>query len=217
MFRIDWMERRFSRTRPWQVVAIWGPVMLWLLWRGFADATLTAGTAVGLLALGVLAWTLLEYLLHRWVFHFQPGRDSELQRDLAFLIHGVHHDYPYDADRLVMPPLVAAALAVVIGGPLRILVGPHLFAPIFAGLVGGYFWYDLTHYAVHHLRPRTALGAFQRRRHMRHHFKDSRSGFGVTTPLWDLVFRTAPSGARAVREGALAAETVERGPVEPVC
>lgn len=192
MFRVDWVERRLSRVRPWQVVAVWVPVTAFFLASAARDPALSPGeAALGVLS-GLVFWTLLEYALHRWVFHFRPDPASDLQRDLSFLVHGVHHAFPYDADRLVMPPVLAAVIALAIGLPARALVGVAWFAPAFAGLLAGYLWYDLTHYATHHLRPRTALGEMQRRNHMVHHFKRPDSLYGVTTPLWDLVFGTLP-------------------------
>ncbi len=203
MFRVEWAERYVSRVRPWQVAVVWGPVVLYFLGRSLADGALGVSAAVCLLASGLLAWTFVEYVLHRWLFHFTPRPGSEIQDDFAFLIHGVHHDYPYDPDRLVMPPAATAVFAIGVGWPLHALVGPHYFAPLFGGLIAGYLWYDLTHYAVHHLKQRTAFGKLQRRNHMLHHFKGSDVRFGVTTPLWDMVFRTYP---RAEQEGELAPE-----------
>jgi sterol desaturase/sphingolipid hydroxylase (fatty acid hydroxylase superfamily) len=84
---------------------------------------------------------------------------------------------------------------------MRAALGPAWFAPAFAGLLAGYLWYDLTHYAVHHLKPRTALGEAQRRYHYLHHFKTPDRRYGVTTPVWDLVFGTRPGD-----EGAAEAE-----------
>lgn len=192
MFRVRWIERYLSRVRPGQVLLVWVPVVAFFLARAGLDPELGLGRlGAGLLG-GLFLWTLLEYVLHRWVFHFRPSPGSELQRDLAFLIHGVHHDWPHDADRLVMPPLVAAILAVLVGVPMRVLLGPTWFAPVFAGLVAGYLWYDMTHFATHHLRPRTAFGELQRRNHMLHHFKHPGRLFGVTSPLWDFVFGTWP-------------------------
>lgn len=189
MFRVEWIERHLSRVRPWQVAVFWLPVSAWFLARGLLHPALDAGRVAGLFLGGVAAWTFLEYLLHRWVFHFEPRAGSQLQQELSFLVHGVHHDYPYDPDRLVMPPAVAVVVALAVGFPLRAALG-HLFAPAFAGLVAGYLWYDLTHYAVHHLRQRTALGRMQRRNHYLHHFRHPDRLFGVTTPIWDFVFGT---------------------------
>ena len=197
MFRVEWIERYLSRVRPLHVLVVWAPVALWFVARAVRDESIGVAGALALVAAGVLAWTLLEYLLHRWVFHFVPDPASELQRDLAFMAHGVHHDWPYDPDRLVMPPVVAVLLAFAIGLPLRALVGARLFPGLFAGLVAGYLWYDLTHYAVHHLKQRTAFGRLQRRNHLVHHFAQPNARYGVTTPLWDLVFGTYPEAVKA--------------------
>lgn len=193
MFRVDWIERHLSRVRPWHVAVIWGPVLAWFLGRAALDARLGKPALLLAFALGLMTWTLLEYLLHRNLFHFRPDPDSELQQDVAYLIHGVHHDYPYDPDRLVMPPIATAVFAVVIGLPLHFLLGPHLFRPAFSGLLAGYLWYDFTHYAVHHVKFRGSAGRWLRRHHLRHHFATPGQCFGVTSPFWDLVFGTYPS------------------------
>ncbi len=199
MFRVEWIERYLSRVRPWQVAAVWGPVSAWFLVAGARHPELDGERVTELFLAGVAAWTLLEYLLHRWVFHFEPRADSELQQDLSFLVHGVHHDYPYDPERLVMPPVVAVVIALAVGFGLHAGLGPRLFPPVFSGLVAGYLWYDLTHYAVHHLRQSTALGRMQRRNHYLHHFRHPDRLFGVTTPFWDFVFRTHLAAERDVR------------------
>ena len=188
MFRVPWIERYLSRVRPWQVVVVWAPVSLYCLARGFH--ALSPLAALGTMLTGVLTWTLLEYTLHRFAFHFAPSPRSELQQDLSFLIHGVHHDYPMDPDRLVMPPVISLVLSVLIGVPAFLMVGPQHFWSFFGGLTAGYLWYDLTHYATHHFKPRTAWGRAQKAHHMLHHFQTPELRFGITTPLWDYVFGT---------------------------
>jgi hypothetical protein len=191
MFTIDWVEKYFSRVRPWHVIAIWVPFSLYMGYRAFTGDQNSVLAFAGFFALGVLAWTLLEYGLHRAIFHFKPREDSEVQQDLAFLIHGIHHDYPWDADRLVMPPTVAALIAVIVWWPAKWAFGLHVHA-WFAGLVMGYVWYDLTHYYLHHAVPTTAAGKWLRKYHLVHHFKTPNVRYGITTPLWDLVFGTYP-------------------------
>jgi sterol desaturase/sphingolipid hydroxylase (fatty acid hydroxylase superfamily) len=101
-------------------------------------------------------------------------------------------------------------IAVAIGYPLRALLGPDPFPGVFAGLVAGYLWYDLTHYAVHHLSQRTAFGKLQRRNHLVHHFAQPNARFGVTTPLWDICFGTYPATTKAsVRDPAAPHPEVE--------
>lgn len=211
MFRVDWIEKHLSRVRRVHVLVVWTPVMLWFLVRAIRTPDVGPLGAIGLFLAGVLAWTLLEYVLHRWVFHFQPDPRSELQRDLAFLIHGVHHDWPYDRDRLVMPPLAAVLLAIAIGVPMKTVTGPSLFPGLFAGLVGGYLWYDMTHYALHHLHQRTPFGKLQRRNHLVHHFTQPDARYGVTTPIWDICFGTYPASTKPIVHERVAAQSEGEG------
>src|SRR5438105_15492631 len=91
MFSVPWVEKYFSRVRPWHVVAIWGPFTLWLAWRGVRDAQLSAGAFALFLALGVLAWTRLEYLLHRCGLHWAPDPGAGGPRGAPALLHAIHH------------------------------------------------------------------------------------------------------------------------------
>jgi sterol desaturase/sphingolipid hydroxylase (fatty acid hydroxylase superfamily) len=145
---------------------------------------------IGVFGLGIVGWSLTEYLLHRFVFHFRP--DTGWGRRLHFIIHGVHHDHPHDPMRLVMPPSVSVPLALLVFLLLRALVGPAWSLPFFAGFLIGYLVYDMAHYHIHHHRSGDRLSLALRRYHYRHHFQQSDRGFGVTSPLWDKVFGTVP-------------------------
>jgi 4-hydroxysphinganine ceramide fatty acyl 2-hydroxylase len=105
------------------------------------------------------------------------------------VIHGVHHDYPNDARRLVMPPVVSIPLAFLFYG-LFLLIFGSLTPPVFAGLVFGYVCYDMLHYATHHLAMKRGAWLWLKQYHLRHHFKDDHHGYGISSPLWDYVFRT---------------------------
>lgn len=188
MFTIPWVDKYFSRVRPWHVCALWIPFTLYMVYR--AAGHMSAPAIAGWAALGALSWTLLEYGLHRFVFHFEPDPGSELQKDASWLIHGIHHDYPWDRDRLVMPPTVTALIALIVWLAFRWLgSAEHAWM---AGMVGGYVWYDLTHYYLHHAAPTTAFGKWLRRYHLVHHFQTPEKRYGITTPLWDHVFGTFP-------------------------
>jgi dihydroceramide fatty acyl 2-hydroxylase len=184
----------FSRVHPAVPAVIFGPVIAVMFWLG-ADRGLAAWE-LPMLALGGLAiWTLTEYWLHRLLFHWQPkfrGGDK-----LHFIIHGVHHDHPNDRLRLVMPPAVSIPLAALFFWAFTTIFGTPAAYPLFAGFIGGYLFYDYTHYYVHHFVPKSELGKRLREQHMRHHFQDHRYGFGVSSPIWDVVFRTLPRKRRA--------------------
>ena len=146
------------------------------------------------LAAGYAVWTLTEYWLHRIVFHFEP--DHGVGRRVHWIIHGVHHDHPNDPMRLVMPPAASIPLALLFVGLFHALLPAAQSWGLLAGFLGGYLAYDMTHYYVHHRRPRGPIGRKLRELHMRHHFQDHTRGFGVSAPWWDVVFRTPTRAAR---------------------
>jgi sterol desaturase/sphingolipid hydroxylase (fatty acid hydroxylase superfamily) len=199
MFESELVER-FSRIHPVTVFVVWVPVVIGVLYRSWSRNALSILSTVGVVAAGILAWTLCEYVLHRWVFHWTD--DTPRGRRIHFLLHGVHHDYPNDKDRLVMPLGFSIPLGLLFFGGFYALFGIVIAEPLFAGMVLGYLVYDGTHYAVHHFRQSTRLGRFVKRHHMLHHHMDHDGGFGVSSPLWDLVFRTMPSVKPARRSGA---------------
>jgi dihydroceramide fatty acyl 2-hydroxylase len=163
------------------------PVVLLCTWLGL-DSGYGVPAVIGFVVGGLVIWTLTEYWLHRLVFHWEP--DHPLGSRLHFIMHGVHHDHPNDRLRLVMPPAVSIPLAAVFLLGFLAIFGPAAGYPLFAGFILGYLVYDYTHYHVHHHVPRTAAGKRLREQHMRHHFQDHRYGYGVSSPLWDFVFRT---------------------------
>ncbi len=193
MFESDFFEW-FSRIHPITPFVAWTPIMGFVLYRSYERHALSFGTTAGLFVVGVLIWSITEYLLHRFVFHWE--NDSAVGRRIHFLLHGVHHDYPNDKDRLVMPLGASLPLGVIFYGIYYFTVGPVLGEPLYAGMALGYMAYDGTHYAVHHFKQRTRLGRWVRRHHMLHHHADHDGGFGVSSPLWDLVFRTMPEPRR---------------------
>ena len=180
----------FSRVHPAVPPLIYLPLVGFLLYRALGPEGLAPAGVAGAFGLGLVFWTLTEYILHRFVFHLRP--DTTWGRRIHFVIHGVHHDYPHDPMRLVMPPSVSVPLAVLVYLLFRWLFGPEWSLPIFAGLIIGYLAYDMTHFHLHHHRSDNRLSLALRRYHYRHHFQQSDRGYGVTSPLWDKVFGTAP-------------------------
>jgi sterol desaturase/sphingolipid hydroxylase (fatty acid hydroxylase superfamily) len=179
-----------SRVHPIVPPLIYLPVIGYLVVRAIGHENLSVAAVAGVFALGILAWSLTEYMLHRFLFHLEP--DSHWGRRLHFIIHGVHHDFPHDPMRLVMPPSVSIPLAIAFWLLFRAVLGPAWALPAFAGFLLGYLAYDMAHYHMHHHRSKNRLSLALRRYHYRHHFQQSDRGFGVTTPLWDRVFRTSP-------------------------
>jgi sterol desaturase/sphingolipid hydroxylase (fatty acid hydroxylase superfamily) len=138
---------------------------------------------------GVVFWTLFEYLLHRFVFHYTPK--TQWGKRFHYFTHGIHHDYPKDSTRLVMPLGVSIPLAGILYLPFYVFAGVWGNA-FFAGFLFGYMCYDAMHFAVHHLQFNGKIGRFMHAYHMKHHFHDDHNSFGVSSPLWDLIFSTLP-------------------------
>ena len=185
MFESDLLDR-LSRVHPAVPPAIFLPTIAVLFVVGARELT-TAGT-IGLVLAGWLFWTLTEYWLHRLVFHFEP--EMGIGARLHWMIHGVHHDHPNDPMRLVMPPAASIPLAIVVIGAMFLIAGTVHAPGVAAGFLVGYLIYDETHYAMHHHVPKSRLGKRLRELHMRHHFQDDETGFGISAPYWDVVFRT---------------------------
>lgn len=189
MFESDLVER-FSRIPPWQPPVLYVPAIAVLVALGVRAGGIAWPAFLGLFVAGALLWSLLEYGLHRFLFHYRPR--SAFGRRLFWIMHGVHHDWPDDALRLVFPPIISLPLAVLFWWTFGRVAGDTLRYPLMAGFVSGYLAYDMLHYWVHHGRPTSRLGRGLRRHHMAHHFADARHGFGVSSPLWDRVFGSAP-------------------------
>lgn len=196
LFKSDFLEF-FSHISPVVVLVIWLPVALFFLVWSIVRAP--AGTfpvyiPVGFI-LGLILWTLAEYLLHRFLFHM-PVKGEKAER-IIFLFHGVHHAQPQEKTRLVMPPAVSIPLAAIFYGIYHlffavILKAPQWVAPVFSAFIFGYLVYDLTHYATHHFPMRSGYAKYIKRYHMQHHYKTPNARFGVSSPLWDVVFKTKP-------------------------
>lgn len=146
------------------------------------------GLAVPLLfAAGLLEWTWFEYMLHRYVFHYEPK--SAWGKRMIHLFHGIHHDFPNEADRLVMPPATSIPIAAVFL-MIHYAVFGNAGLPLFAGFLAGYLYYEHVHYSVHNSKRKFGWTEKQRKEHLLHHFQHADYRFGVTSPLWDYVFRT---------------------------
>ncbi|MBK8254525.1 MAG: sterol desaturase family protein [Polyangiaceae bacterium] len=192
MFETPLIER-FSRVHFTTPFIFWLPVVFYLGYISLSGG-MSIAPFVGLILAGILVWTLAEYVLHRWVFHYMGPRPW--QRRMQFIIHGVHHDFPNDADRLVMPIGASLPMGAVFYILFRLIAGPEYCNPFFMGFGLGYLAYDGLHYAVHHFRMSSGIGKWLKRYHMIHHHTGVEARWGVSSPLWDYIFGTAGDGAK---------------------
>ena len=188
MFKSDFIDF-FSRTHFSIVAILYVPASLALMAYSVIVKEVALLPTLGLAVAGVLAWTFTEYWLHRTFFHWEPN--TSWGPKLHFLVHGVHHTWPRDKYRLVMPPAVSISLFVIFLVFWWAVLGSLGYA-FHSGFVIGYIIYDLTHYYLHHAKPKSTYFKKLRRHHMSHHFNEkyAEARFGVSTRFWDRIFGT---------------------------
>jgi sterol desaturase/sphingolipid hydroxylase (fatty acid hydroxylase superfamily) len=180
IFNQGWLEL-FTKTNPFIHILLYGGAAVFFLTR----TTLNSIYAVFYILLGVIAWTLVEYLIHRFLFHIKPSK-------LQYTIHGVHHEYPRDKERLMMPPLPGTILVAFFYCFWWLIAGSLLAPVLMGGFLLGYLFYTFIHYMVHAHKPVKPFTFFWAH-HLKHHnpqFEDK--AYGVSSPLWDWVFGTMP-------------------------
>jgi sterol desaturase/sphingolipid hydroxylase (fatty acid hydroxylase superfamily) len=187
MFKNGFMES-LSKVHYSVPLFIYIPVIALFIYRSFVTVHNTAGWFFVYLAAGLFIWTIAEYLLHRYIFHFVPKSKWGLR--LHFIFHGVHHDYPRDSKRLVMPPSASIPLAVLFYFLFLWLVPARMMDAFFAGFLVGYLVYDMTHYAIHHGNFKGRIMKSIKQHHMLHHYSDQTKGYGVSSSLWDIFFQS---------------------------
>lgn len=188
LFENSFLER-ISRTH----ISI--PIAMFLVLAGislyYGVTSTSISPAVGMLVLlaGYIVFTFVEYMMHKHFFHMEP--DTVIKDKLQYSVHGVHHDYPRDKDRLAMPPFVSAAYAAIFYLVFRLIMGDYAlyFLP---GFLNGYASYLGIHYIVHAFSPPKNFLKILWVNHAIHHYKDPDVAFGVSTPFWDVVFGTNP-------------------------
>ncbi|MFQ6113522.1 MAG: sterol desaturase family protein [bacterium] len=187
LFESKYLDK-FTYVHPSVPVILYLPVITFFMYRAAVHPMLSSSTIFILFFSGMFLWTLTEYLGHRFIFHYETK--SHFGNYIHHLIHGVHHDYPNDSRRLVMPPVVSIPLALLFYGLFWLLLGGTYELPCYAGFVFGYVCYDMIHYATHHFSMKTRLGMWLKHHHIRHHYQNEKLGFGVSSPLWDYIFGT---------------------------
>ncbi|MEO9870617.1 sterol desaturase family protein [Ekhidna sp.] len=180
---------KITRTHIAVPLVFFSMISIGLLYHGFQHSFITLVSTVLLFMAGFLTFTLVEYLMHRFLFHFPIKTDHAAK--FTYTIHGVHHDYPKDKDRLAMPIPLSALLSVGFFFFFKFLLGSLVFA-FLPGFLMGYATYLWIHYMVHAFDPPKNFWKTLWTNHAIHHYKNPEKAFGVSSPLWDIIFRTMP-------------------------
>lgn len=158
-----------------------------LLYWSITKTSISAWTTTGLFFLGLFVFTWVEYNVHRYLFHI-PTTTARRKR-FQYVMHGVHHEYPKDKERLAMPPLLSISISTTLLVIARTILQDYSFSAL-AGFLVGYAAYLSVHYIIHAYPPPNNFMKALWRNHVMHHYKDGQIAFGVTTPLWDYVYGT---------------------------
>jgi len=185
MFKSSFLES-LSKVHFTVPLFIFIPVIAFCIYKDFENA-MGLVNFFELFILGLFVWTLTEYIMHRFVFHYVPA-DKPWALRLHFIFHGVHHDYPSDARRLVLPPSVSIPLAALFYFLFNAILPANDVWGFFPGFILGYLIYDITHYAIHHFNFKGNIWKKIKQHHMLHHYQDPDKGYGVSSPLWDKIF-----------------------------
>lgn len=187
LFDNELMEE-MTKTHPLVIYAMYMPVIAFMLYYGYAYKGIGIGAEALVFVGGALFWSIFEYVMHRHLFHMIVER-PRTQR-FVYTMHGVHHEYPRDQERLFMPPVPSLVIATVLFSLFYLIMGWWALA-FFSGFLLGYLAYGSMHFAIHAFKPPKFMKALWRNHHL-HHYKSPEKGFGVSSVLWDVVFRTVP-------------------------
>jgi len=186
LFKNQYLEM-LTKTHPLVIWGIYLPVIVYMLYYSGSHVGYSALRIACTFVAGMLFWSLFEYVAHRFIFHWVA--ESESAKKIVYVLHGNHHHYPRDRERLFMPPVPSLIIASVIFSLLYLLMRANAFT-FFPGFILGYLMYGSMHYAIHAWNPPFKWMKPLWRNHHLHHYKDEHMGFGVSSTLWDHVFGT---------------------------
>ena len=144
--------------------------------------------------LGIPVWTLVEYLFHRYVLHgrFSPGQGwiRRFLHERLDSLHREHHERPLDGWHISGELKAILPLFFVVAS-FSFLFPVYTFPALLAGLVQSYVGEEWTHYFLHFAKFRNRYFRSRKRYHLYHHSpRGMKTGYGITSGIWDLVFHT---------------------------
>jgi len=186
LFKNPFLEM-LTKSHP---LVIWGmyiPILSYFIYLAATDYNYSTTRIILTFMGGMLFWTFFEYIAHRFLFHW-VSENLRIQK-FTYILHGNHHTFPRDKQRLFMPPVPSLIIASVVFGLMYLVLRSHTFM-FFPGFIIGYLTYGTMHYAIHAWNPPFKWMKPLWRNHHLHHYKDDHHGFGVSTTVWDHVFGT---------------------------
>jgi sterol desaturase/sphingolipid hydroxylase (fatty acid hydroxylase superfamily) len=186
LFKNDFLEL-LTKSHPMMIFGMYIPVICYFLYSAEVNYYYSPGRILYTFLAGVFFWTFFEYMLHRFFLHWIS--DSVWMKKVTYTLHGNHHHFPRDKQRLFMPPVPSLIFSVTIFGIMYLIMGTNSLM-FFPGFLMGYLIYGSMHYAIHAWNPPFKWMKPLWRNHHLHHYKNDNFGFGVSSTLWDHVFGT---------------------------
>ena len=186
LFKSQYLEM-LTKTHPLVIWGIYLPVIASMLYYSGHNIGYTATRIILIFLGGILFWSFFEYIAHRFIFHWIS--DNPRIQKFAYILHGNHHHYPRDRQRLFMPPVPSIIIASVLFALMYLIMRANTFM-FFPGFIFGYLMYGSMHYAIHAWNPPFKWMKPLWRNHHLHHYKNEHNGYGVSSTLWDHVFGT---------------------------
>jgi sterol desaturase/sphingolipid hydroxylase (fatty acid hydroxylase superfamily) len=186
LFKNHYLEM-LTKTHPLVIWGIYLPLIVCSLYYSGIRLKFSLLEIGGVFLAGGLFWTFFEYLMHRFVFHWVG--ESEKAQKFVYVMHGNHHHFPRDKERLFMPPVPSIIISSLLFLLMHLVMGGYAFM-FFPGFMLGYLMYGTMHFAIHAWNPPFRWMKPLWRNHHLHHYKDDHRGFGVSSTIWDRVFGT---------------------------
>ena len=192
IFKNPFLES-LTKTNPTQNIIVYGSAIAFLIYYAIAVKNIPTTLFLGIFVVALFFWTFAEYMLHRYVFHW-ISEDKFVKR-FHFIMHGSHHLFPRDTERLLMPPVPGFIMAFLLFSMfygIFSLLGLSVYTwAFFPGFFLGYLLYSFLHRATHVVKPPKRF-KFLWKHHSLHHYKHPNKAYGVSTTFWDHVFGTMP-------------------------
>ena len=194
LYESAFMER-ITRTPIWVPQIMWLTMSIVFFWIATAKTDMPVYIIPILGIAGFITWTLIEYIVHRFLYHTESN--SDVLYNIQYKGHGFHHLYPKDPERLAMPPLPGLILSSIFLALFYLLMGTYALA-FFPGFMLGYNCYITLHYFQHVVKsPRYKPWKKLWVHHKAHHYSNPYAAYGVSTRLWDFVFGTMPKKGKS--------------------
>lgn len=186
LFKNQYLEM-LTKSHPLVIWGIYTPIIIYFLYYSNAKLGYSTWMVALIFFFGIFFWTFFEYIMHRYIFHLVA--DSERARKVIYVMHGNHHEYPRDKERLFMPPVPSLIISSTVFLLMYLVINKAAFM-VWSGFMLGYLLYGSMHYAIHAWNPPFKWMKPLWRNHHLHHYKNEHQGFGVSTTIWDRVFGT---------------------------